>query len=138
MEPLAYSRSFAGTVDQAIDRLGAELKQRGFGVLGTVRVHEILKEKLGATVDPLVLLDVCSPVHADRALSVSREVALLLPCKVVVSREGGSTQLSLQRPTVLLRAFFPNPALEPLGAEVERALRDAIEAVAASSPSSGP
>jgi len=128
MEELAYRRPFNGTVEEAVDRLTSELRSRGFGVLGTIPVHQVLKEKLGKEVDPLVILDVCSPVHAHRALTASRDVALLLPCKLIVSREGGGTQISLQRPTVVLRAFFALPELEQLGAEVEKAMTDAVDA----------
>jgi len=128
LEELAYRRPFSGTVEEAVDRLTGELRSRGFGVLGTIPVHQLLKEKLGREVDPLVILDVCSPAHAHRALTASRDVALLLPCKLVVSREGGETRIALQRPTVALRAFFTQPELEQLGAEVEQALADAVDA----------
>jgi len=99
-------------------------------VLSTIRVHEILREKLGSRVAPVILLDVCSPRHALAALSASREVATLLPCKIAVSEEGGRTQIALQRPTVVLGAFLPLPALQELGDQVEGELRAAVDASA--------
>lgn len=130
MPDLDYTREFAGTVDEAIERIRAELGTRGFGVLASLPVHAILKEKTGATIDPVVILEVCSPRHAERALRTTRDAALLLPCKVVVHTEGGRTRVSLQRPATALAALLPVPELQPLGREVEDLLVAAIDAVA--------
>ena len=128
MSDLAYARTFSGSVDEAIERFQAALKPRGFGVLATIKVHEILEQKLGTRMDPLVILDVCSPTHAREAINISRDVALLLPCKVVISQEGGKTRVALQRPTVALGTLLPLPRLDPLGQEVEKLLREAVDA----------
>ncbi len=130
MPELAYERKVAGAVDDAVGRLTDALKQRGCGVLANLRLHDILAERTGAKIEPLVILEVCSPPHAERALAVDRNAALLLPCKVVVSRERGSTRIALQRPTAVLGAFLPEPGLTSLGDEVERTLREAIDQVA--------
>lgn len=129
MNDLACTRTFAGTVDEAIEKLGPELGIRGFGVLAKLPVHATLKEKIGANLDELVILDVCSPRHAYAALSTTRAAALALPCKIVVSREEGVTRIALERPTVVLGAVLPLPALEAMGREVERSLCDAVDAV---------
>lgn len=127
---LAYRRAFRGTVDQAVDRLGAELRGRGLGVLATVRLHDILAEKLGERIDPLVILEVCSPLHAHRSLAASREASLLLPCKIVVAKEGPTTYLAVQRPTTVVEALLPLRPLEEVGLEVERLLCEAVDATA--------
>jgi uncharacterized protein (DUF302 family) len=131
MSDLAFAKNFEGSVDQALERLDEELKSRGFGILASIRIHDVLKEKIGVSVDPAVILDVCSPRDAHRALSVSRDASLLLPCKIVVSREHGRTRIALQRPTVALSQLLPLPELQPLGEEVEGKLRSAIEATTA-------
>ncbi len=130
MSKLAYSRLVAGSVTEAAERLGAELRGRGFGVLASFPIHEILREKVGAEIEPLVILEVCSPRDAQRALAVSREASLLLPCKIVVGRESGATRVSLQRPTVAVRSLMPGEALERLSEDVERSLRESVDAVA--------
>ncbi len=132
MPDLAYERKAAGGVDEAVARVTAALKSRGFGVLANLRIHEILAEKTGAKIDPLVILEVCSPPHAERALAVDRKSALLLPCKVVVSHEHGATRIALQRPSTLLGSFLPEPGLTALGAEVERTLQQAVDEAAGS------
>ncbi len=128
---LSYSRPYPGSVDAALERLTSELKQRGFGVLATLRVHEILEKSIPERIDPLVILDVCSPRHAHHALTVSRDASLLLPCKIVVAKEGARTLIALQRPTTALKALLPLPSLTGLGREVEGLLRAAIDATTA-------
>jgi uncharacterized protein (DUF302 family) len=125
---LAYVLETHDGVEEAVERLQTELKLRGFGVLAHLPVHAILKEKTGTSIDPLVILEVCSPPHALRAIEASRSAGLLLPCKIVVSREAGTTRLSLARPTVLLGQFLPVEGLEALGVEVERQLTEAMDA----------
>lgn len=128
---IEYTRECSGSVDQAVERLRAELGARGFGVLAALPVHTILQEKLGRTIDPVVILEVCSPAHAARALDTTRDAALLLPCKIVVHREGDRTCVSLQRPTTALAALLPDSALAPLGREVEELLVAAIDGATA-------
>ena len=130
MSEMAYRREGRGSMEETLLRLQARLKEAGFGVLATLRVHEILREKIGVTLEPLVILDVCSPVHAQRALSVTREAALLLPCKIVLATEQGRPLIMLQRPTVALNALLPRPDLAELGREVEELLRRAVDDVA--------
>lgn len=131
MERFTYEKDAAEPMERVETRLAEELKARGFGVLSTIRVHEILHEKLGARIDPLVLFDVCSPRHALEALRITRGVATLLPCKVALSEEAGQTRLILQRPALLLAELLPHPELRRLGDEVERLLTAAVDAAAA-------
>ncbi|EQD78048.1 protein containing DUF302, partial [mine drainage metagenome] len=72
-----------------LEKLTQALQARGFGILATLRVHDILKEKTGTEIAPLVILDVCAPRYALRALTLDRGSALVLPCKIVVAREKG-------------------------------------------------
>ncbi len=125
---ISLARETAGDVDAAVARVSAELAARGFGVLATLRVHEILREKTGTEIAPVVILDVCSPRHALAALQRRRDAALLLPCKIVVSREGRVTRITLQRPTVALARLLPAPELGDVGAETERILTEAVVA----------
>jgi uncharacterized protein (DUF302 family) len=128
MNDLSYERHTDRSVEEAVRRLGEELGRRGFGILATLPVHQILKDKIGKEIPTLVILEVCSPAYAYRALEASRDTSLLLPCKIVVSLEKQGTRLALQRPTVVLSAFHPLPALRSLGEEVESKLREALDA----------
>ena len=127
-------RETSADVETALLRVSAELAARGFGVLATLRVHEILREKTGTAIAPVVILDVCSPRHALAALKLRRDAALLLPCKIVVSSEGRTTRIAVQRPTVALARLLPAPELTPVGTETERILIEAVDAAARGGP----
>lgn len=135
---IAHSRESAEDFEVALKRVETELKSRGFGVLANLRVHDILKEKIGVVRDPMAILEVCSPKHADLALSISRDVSLLLPCKIVVRKEGGRTRIDLLKPTVAMGLLMPLPELRALGEEVERSLIEAVNASAGASATKAP
>jgi len=129
MTELGWRRESPWDEATTLEKLTQALQARGFGILATLRVHEILKEKTGTEIPPLIILDVCAPRFALRALTIDRQSALVLPCKIVVAREDGRLWLTLQRPTVVIDRLYPAPALRDLGIEVEQELVAAIEAV---------
>ncbi len=135
MAELGLQRESPWDEATTLEKLTRALQARGFGILATLRVHEILKEKTGTEIPPLVILDVCAPRYALRALTVHRGSALVLPCKIVLTQEPGRLMVVLQRPTVVLDRLFPEPALRHLGIEVEQELAEAI--TAATAPDSG-
>ncbi|MHB1435678.1 MAG: DUF302 domain-containing protein [Thermoplasmata archaeon] len=135
MNELGLGRESPWDETTTLEKLTRALQARGFGILATLRVHEILKEKTGTEIPPLIILDVCAPRFALRALTVDRGSALVLPCKIVLAREQGRLTVVLQRPTVVLDRLYPEPALRELGTEVEQELVAAIEA--ATGPASG-
>ena len=127
----AIHRTCGGTVEEAVQRLGAELSGRGFGILADLRVDRILREKVGAEIAPLAILDVCSPRFAQRALASDPAAALVLPCKIVVAQEPSGVRLSLVRPTAAIAPVGPSADMRLLAEEAESLLRAAVDAAAA-------
>lgn len=125
---IGYGRESAETVNVTVETLTRELAKRGFGVLSNIDVKKILKEKLGENMGEYVILDVCSPKHAKRAIDAHKEVGLILPCKITVYEDAGKTQISLYRPTKAVEALKFSD-LNPLAQEVEGQLIDAIDAI---------
>lgn len=102
----------------AVERATAALKQQGFGVLTTIDVQQVLKQKLDRDFRPYVILGACNPVLADRALHAELEIGLLLPCNVVVYERGPEEST--------VAAMAPLPAMGLVGnAEVEAVAREA-------------
>ena len=77
------------------------LKEQGFGVLTEIDVQATLKDKLGADVDPFVILGACNPRLAHRALELEPDVGLMLPCNVVVRMHEGRTLVSAVDPEII-------------------------------------
>jgi uncharacterized protein (DUF302 family) len=113
---------------EAIEKVTEELKKEGFGVLTTIDVRETLKKKLGVEVEEYVILGACNPPFAHKALQAEPEIGLLLPCNVIVYRNGGITHVSAFDP-ISMGALVKNPAIDPVAGEVRARLERVIAAV---------
>jgi uncharacterized protein (DUF302 family) len=117
--------SFADTVE----RVRAELKDEGFGVLCEIDVQATLREKLGAEMEPYLILGACNPPLAHRALSAEPELGTLLPCNVVVYEREGETHISAIDAERML-SIVGNDELAPIAAKVRAKLANVIERAA--------
>lgn len=80
-------------LSDAIEKLTAALKNEGFGVLTRIDVHDVLKKKIDADFKPYVILGVCNPHLAHRALVQNSDVGMMLPCPITVETDSGSTSI---------------------------------------------
>ena len=85
-----------------------------------------LKEKLGAELPPYVILGVCNPSLANRALGEDIDIGLLLPFNVVVRQENHSTLVSVLDPTVI-SDLSGAPGLKAIADEAHGKLEWALE-----------
>jgi uncharacterized protein (DUF302 family) len=79
------------TVVDARARVEPLLKEEGFGILNEIDLAAILKAKLGVEHAPYLILGVCNPSLSSRAIAVDPSIGTLLPCKVVLRDDDGST-----------------------------------------------
>jgi len=119
--PLAYA--------EAVEKTIAALKTEGFGVLTSIDVKQTMKEKLGEEYRPYVILGACNPPLAHRALNVTPEVGLMLPCNVVVYEEEGGCVVSAMDPTAAMQ-MVSHPELEAVAKEVRAKLERVLQQVA--------
>lgn len=106
--------------EAAVERVTAEPKEEGFGVLSEIDVQLTLKKKLDVDIQPYVILGACNPSLAHRALQEELEVGLLLPCNVIVYEVPEGSVISIVDPVPML-GVTGNPDLQPV-AEDARAL----------------
>ena len=111
--------------DAAVERITAELKEEGFGVLTTIDVQATLKQKLDVTTEPYVILGACNPPLAHRALTAEPEIGLLLPCNVIVYQRDGRTHVAVMDPAAAM-GIVENSGLTPIGAEARARLERAL------------
>ena len=115
---------------EAAERVRAELKNAGFGVLCEIDVQATLREKLGVEQEPYLILGACNPPLAHQALGAEPELGVLLPCNVVVYEKGGETQIAAVDPERML-SIVDNDQLAPVAAEVKARLAGVVERAAA-------
>ena len=115
-------------VAEAVPKVKDALKAQGFGTLTEIDVQATLKEKIGAEVDPYVILGACNPLLAHRALQLEPDVGLLLPCNVVVRTHGDRTMVSALDPEIIAD-MADHPGLKPIAEEATRLLDAALESL---------
>lgn len=120
---------FATTVERVRDALAAQ----GFGILTEIDVTATLKAKLGRAAQDMedyVILGACNPSLAHRALDTDRSIGLLLPCNVVVRRDGDGTAVQALDPHTMI-ALTELDALRPVAEEATRRLDTALASLTA-------
>lgn len=117
--------------EEAVARTREALGEQGFGVLTEIDVQATLKSKLDQDMEPYLILGACNPQLAAQALAVERDIGLLLPCNVVVRRDGDTTLVQALDPQVMV-SLPGRPELQGVADEAAKRLAAALEAVAAS------
>jgi uncharacterized protein (DUF302 family) len=125
----SFSRTLSLTYDQAVERVKEALKSEGFGVLTEIDVKSTLKEKIDVDFEPYVILGACNPTLAHRALSVDREVGVLLPCNVVVQQCGESRSRIMVMDPMAALGLIDNDEVAEVAKEARQRLERALLAV---------
>jgi uncharacterized protein (DUF302 family) len=125
----AFKTRVAGRFDETVQRVEAELKKEGFGVLTVIDVRETLKRKLDVDFRPYTILGACNPQNAFAALSVETDIGLMLPCNVIVyGGDDGGTVVAAIDPVASMQAVG-NPALAVSAGEVRSRLQRVVRAL---------
>lgn len=127
-ETIDYTVSTKGSVPEVASRLNSMLKKNGYGVLSTIDVQKILLDKNKQKIAPYLILDVCNPAHAGKAMEMHRGVGLVLPCKISVYEEDSITKVSLLKPTSAI-GLTGYDDLGDLALGVERELQQTIKSI---------
>ncbi|MEU2035885.1 DUF302 domain-containing protein [Nocardia amamiensis] len=125
---LGLSTTLHTSFDEAVARTRNALAQQGFGVLTEIDMRATLKAKLGEDMEDYLILGACNPPLAHQAVSIDRQIGLLLPCNVIVRRDPTSDT------TIIVEAMNPqlmvqvtdDPALQPIAAQAGVKLQAAI------------
>jgi uncharacterized protein (DUF302 family) len=116
--------------DEAIDATTAALREQGFGVLTTIEVDKVLKDKIGVDRDRYTILGACNPQLANTGLEADIDLGLLLPCNVVVREERDRRYVTFVDPDAMLAAAGESPELTALATEAKQKLDAAADTLA--------
>ena len=129
MAEYGISKTVDLSYEGALARVREALQEQGFGVLTEIDVKGTLKKKLQVDFRRYVILGVCNPSLAHRALMAEIKVGLLLPCNVVVyETDDGKTVVSALDPVVAL-GIIENETLRETAEEAAVLLRRAIDSL---------
>ena len=124
-----FSKTVAMDFQAAVDKVTAELKARGFGILTQIDVRQTLKAKLDVEFRPYLILGACNPPFAYRALQAEDKIGTMLPCNVIVQQHAdGSVEMSAVDPVASMAAVA-NAELARVAEEVRNRLRAVIDAM---------
>ena len=129
---LALSTTLHTSFADAVDRTRKALADQGFGVLTEIDMKATLKAKLGEDMEDYLILGACNPPLAHRAVTVDRQIGLLLPCNVVVRADPtdpGAVLIDAMNPQVMVQVA-DQPGLGGVADDATAALRAAIDALA--------
>ena len=122
-----FAKKINATFDEAIEKVTAALKGKGFGVLTEIDVKATLKEKLDVDFQRYTILGACNPSFAYKALQAENKIGTMLPCNVVVQDIGeGQVEVAAVDPAASMQAV-ENPALEDVAGEVRAMLQAVID-----------
>ena len=127
MSELAYSIESAKSIDDISALLEKLTPEHNFRILAIHNVTETLAEK-GFEIKPLKIYEVCNAGFAYNALSKDINVAMFMPCKIVLRQEKDKTVITLVRPSMISQ-MLPDSGLEDLAGEVEKQLKELIEKI---------
>jgi uncharacterized protein (DUF302 family) len=120
-----FGKTVSTPYEQAIERVKAALKTQGFGVLTEIDLRKTMKEKLDVDFNPYVILGACNPSLAHKALTSEPDIGLLLPCNVVVYRDGAGARVMMMDPEAAL-GLVKNPVLHEVAMEARSRLQKAL------------
>ena len=115
--------------EDAVEKVTAELKKEGFGVLTEIDLKTTLKKKLDVDFYNYRVLGACNPPYAHKALMAENKIGTMLPCNVIVQeRNPGEIEVSAVDPIASMQAI-ENPDIGQLAQEIRDKLKTVLEAV---------
>ncbi len=125
MSELGYTIETDKSIDEISTSLAKITPDFNFRILAIHDVKETLSDK-GFEIKPLKIYEVCNAGFAHKALGKDINVAMFMPCKIVLRQEENKTIITLVRPSMISK-MLPDSGLEELAGEVEKQLKELIE-----------
>ncbi len=120
-----YTKDTNKSFDEAVDAVQKEIADAGLKVLV---VHDFQKSitSAGFEMEPLKMVEFCSPKFANKFLKADIKIGLCMPCKINVHIKDKRTYISAMRP-VVLEEFFKEANLDGAPEEIDGIIRNIVD-----------
>lgn len=123
-----FSRTVRIPFQEAVDRIIENLRIQGFGVITSIDLKDVFKQKLNIGFRNYKILGVCNPSFAYKAVSLDSSIGNMLPCNVVIQEhENGEVEITAVNPLNSLGSSLHISNLADLATEVGHRLRIALD-----------
>lgn len=117
MKQFDYTVETQKSLNQAVEAIEANTKEKGFSVLTIHDVSNVLEEK-GFPIEPLKIIEICNAKYASQILKKDIKISLMLPCPISVYEKNGKTYISALKPNVM-SDFYPDADIKAIAQEVD-------------------
>lgn len=132
MDIIRFGYGYAGETrskfDEALQHTKDLLAQHGFGVQAEINLSGALQAKLGVQVPREIILGVCNPRLAYRAMQEDPHITVLLPCNVTVRETATGTHIAAANPQMLVEVTH-HPGLAGIASEADEILLQVLAAL---------
>ncbi len=122
---LSYTVETDKEFDEVVAAIEKAAPEKKFRVLHIHDVQNTLEGK-GFKRSSYKIIEICNAGFAYKALEISPEIGLFIPCKINVYIKGSKTVISAMKPS-LISEFFKAPQLKELADEVEKTIRSIVD-----------
>lgn len=113
--------------EQAAADLEEAVKQHGFGILHVHDLGTTLRTKGVAFEQHCKIFEVCNPVQAGKVLAIDMRLNMVLPCRISVFTENGTTKIGTIKPVQMLSMLSQEATLMQVANEVEAKIIQMID-----------
>ncbi|MFW9909176.1 MAG: DUF302 domain-containing protein [Candidatus Thorarchaeota archaeon] len=117
--------------EDAVKRVETLVEEGGFTILLTKGMHDMFKKKLGIDYPRRTFILACNAELAKKAMDVSTDMALVMPCSFIVSEEDDKvivSHSSIMKMGVEL-GFAPRDRMQPVIEETGRKVHKVWERI---------
>lgn len=119
------SRTINRPFEEVDQEVRAALADQGFGVVSEIDMQATLLNKISVEIAPQIILGVCNPKFAHRALQAEPSIGLLLPCNVVIRTTDAGTVVEMINPQMMAE-ITEGPEMKQIADEVTEMLSKAL------------
>lgn len=126
MNKYSYTKESLLSFEETKIQIIKKLKEQWFGLSDETDMRQKLFDKIWKKIDYYIILWVCNPKLAYKALEKEQEIWLFLPCKVLVYQKNNKIFISVLLPKMLF-SITGNDELLAIAQESEDRLIKAVD-----------